>query len=921
MYKIKISDTNSRIKIKKNIIFASLITTSLLAGTLLLIPKNLNQIYNFDNINFNNQSEVIDYALSQGSRSQVEETSYYYKYKNKVYSMQERDEVIDKMINDALIKEESTFKNVNEFIISNSGELSSNVKKISNDKLEKVYKGRNGFSYLDLDEAVKTFQDYDEVILVENLNKNSEIPLEFYNENEAVQYLENLKKESLEKGEKSECYLVSGACQDEGAIKQWLKSNSTYKFRYKDYEWSNFAPAEASRINLTSEDKVYKDNIFEFEANKDAYWIDINNTGRGSFSGSQFIETNIGKETFYDKIQRGWTLKEESKVNLFLSSLLLFSEMSNGLDSLTRENEPESENWTLEKDVFLNNKELKNEFIKKVKELARIDLNSSQDGLSYEDFEIQMQTKAKNMDLRTKTLVFFRKLSNLSLMKNNLGSDDKNGNIQKFDDLCKITLKEVITTDDEKLNGVYDELFAIGNPKIFTGDVIDVFLNPASFQYKKDDTRLAFANVIKKINQIGDAIMDPLGELNDLVGDYFTKDGKSNGKEITVEDQKTIIKQQNLVIENKFKADEKIKLDDGKFYSRDEVINQNNLRYQEVTISNERKIINKDTRSSVSKLSGLTSKLNTVQQIWEMGNLLSPYTYKTMALDFGDGQELLYTYLSFGILGWELNPQDQAKYLTTSFLYDGIGNENDKGFRVRGSYFDDEEDAINYLKTLMIRDPHEYAEIQQFHTNIMDTNESAEIENSNQFTIEEQLDIFIDKIFKKYYANMKENYYTDGFGNKFNNQVDALISMRENITSRNFVKKYQWKDNNYIKRNYDTFEEMMEVQNNYIKNTYIEEKVVISSDLFSETNYEKLNEQSGGLHKFYSLIDGSQQRYFKTYDDAFHFVLRKNNFELNIEQIINYQITYRGEIFTSEEEFMNWVIKNTKIISGKAMVH
>ncbi|WP_115557845.1 hypothetical protein [Spiroplasma alleghenense] len=66
-------------------------------------------------------------------------------------------------------------------------------------------------------------------------------------------------------------------------------------------------------INLTSDDQVYKDNIFPFEPNKTAYWININNFGFGSYSGSQYIETNEAESTIDGKIQNGWKLKEETK--------------------------------------------------------------------------------------------------------------------------------------------------------------------------------------------------------------------------------------------------------------------------------------------------------------------------------------------------------------------------------------------------------------------------------------------------------------------------------------------------------------------------------------------------------------------------------------------------------------------------------
>ncbi|AXK50926.1 hypothetical protein [Spiroplasma alleghenense] len=295
-------------------IFTSFFMVSVIAiGALVAIPKTTQQLFNFEGINFGSQSEAVEYALSNSRRLESNDRNYYYKYNNKVYSFSERNAVIDKMILDSQLREESTYKNVNDYVISNSGELSANVKTENNDELKKVYKGRNGFSYVDIDEAARTFQNYDEVILMENLNKNSTEQLEFYNESEAIQYLENMKKESLDNGEESDCYLVSGSCQDEGAVKQWLKSSSTYKYRYKDYEWSNFAPANLQSINLTSDDQVYKDNIFPFEPNKTAYWININNLGFGSYSGSQYIETNEAEATIDGKIQKGWKLKEETK--------------------------------------------------------------------------------------------------------------------------------------------------------------------------------------------------------------------------------------------------------------------------------------------------------------------------------------------------------------------------------------------------------------------------------------------------------------------------------------------------------------------------------------------------------------------------------------------------------------------------------
>ncbi len=255
----------------------------LLTSSALLVPQKSGYFYNFEGRSFSNQSQVVDYAMTKANKKIEQEDHYYYKYNNKIYSLEEKNRALEDMINDAKIKKELTYRNPSDHIISNSGELSAQVRQAYNDKLVNVYKGKNGNSYIDLDEAVQSYFDYDEVLLTENLNKDSSVPIEFYNESEMIQYLENNKRESSEQGEKSDCYLVGGLCQDESSVKKWLKSTSDYKYRYKDYEWSNFFPAEIEKIDLNTKDKVYIDNIFKHDASKNAYWLGIDNKNKTSF--------------------------------------------------------------------------------------------------------------------------------------------------------------------------------------------------------------------------------------------------------------------------------------------------------------------------------------------------------------------------------------------------------------------------------------------------------------------------------------------------------------------------------------------------------------------------------------------------------------------------------------------------------------
>ncbi|WP_162807923.1 hypothetical protein [Spiroplasma alleghenense] len=900
-------------KIKQKILTISMATT-LLASSLLFIPHSSGIYYNFEGRNFSNQSQVVDYALTKANKKIEQDKHYYYKYKGKVYSLEEKNQAIEDMIKDAKVKKEMTYRNVGDYVISNSGELSGLVQQAYNDKLVDVYKGKNGNSYVDLDEAAQSYFDFDEVLLTENLNKDSSVPIEFYNESEMIQYLENSKKESLENGEESDCYVVSGICQDEGSVKKWLKSSSTYKYRYKDYEWSNFAPAEIDKIDLNSQDLVYKENIFPHSGNKNAYWLGIDNLGTGAFSGSQFIETNMDNDAVLNKIKHGWSVKQSDTINIFLSPIVGFGTLATMKWDVEDSRNSEEGKWTILDNVFFGDEEAYENFFTDVESKSGINLIDSISGdLYYENIEKDLTGIGKNMDSQTKTLVFFRKLANASLMKNNSQNEKL---MLEFENLCKETLRNVIDTGSENTKAAYDELFKLDNPSIAVDDIINVFLNPAAFQYKDDAGREGFYKFMVEANKVVDAVMAPVDTLTNIVDGTYDYLGKRKKDKLTHQNRLDIIDARTEMIKSTYGENEFIKADDGQYYTRDELIRINESDVTNVDIGADRNI--KFNDPNASKLKKITKGFNAVQIAWELGNKLSPFKMKTMSLDFGEGQELLYTYMSFSLpFAGEINKHDPSEYITPTFLYKGVGGKDEKGFRVKGSYFNNETDAINYMKTLMIRNPEEYSQISKFTVSIMDKNEEMAISNDGYTSVEEQLDEFIDNIFKKYYANTKQRYFTDGFGNKFDNQIDAIASMRENISKKNFIRKYQWTDKLGIKRNYDTYVEMKEVQDIYIKNTYIDQKKVISSDLISEIDYNKLDEQTGSQNEYYSLIDGTKKRYFKTYEDACAFVVNKNQFELNIDEVTNIYITYNGDIFESEQSFMLWVKENTKVTNKK----
>ncbi|AXK51686.1 hypothetical protein [Spiroplasma alleghenense] len=902
---------------KKKINIKAVVLASLLASSSILLASSLNSsqsvMLQFDGKLFENQNQVYDYARSSSTYLESENNHLYYVYDNKTYSLDEKDAMMSEIKGKNKSIRKETYRNPNDYIVSNSGELSANVALSPSDKLIQVYNGRDGNSYTNKQSAIKTYEEYLKVFETENINPNSTAPVEFYNKSELIQYLENNKRESLENGVKTNCYIIAGACQDESMIKTWIRSNSEYKYRYKNYEWSSFRPAEKDKILITQDDQIYKDNIFKYEQPKNSYWLNINNTGRGAFSGSQLIETDLEAGAFSSKIQDDWKESSSATVNLFLSPFMMVSEMYNMQTSMLREFNKKNYKWSVETDIFNNDKEEMDEFIKMTNENAEIDLLAKKGDVTIS--QIERNLSGASIDSQSKSLVFFQNIANKALVTNHLGKEKQ---MEEWETKCKEIMFNVVNKAGN-MTEVMEVLFDTSNKAISINDIVSVFLNPSSFQYNADANRIKFQKFIQSANDFGNALMDPIKSLDGIVKKLYDEEGNETGANLSESDREQILLSYEGLIDNNFRDDVVIDLGYGNPQTPDDLKEELQNQKYELTITPDRKLELPEniTRSKTSALSMVSSKMNTVQQVWELGNKFSPFKYKTKTLDFGNGQELIFTYLAIEAFGFEVAREKPNKYITPFNLYSASDDRAQSGYRVSGSFFEKEDTAIDYLKEQMIRMPEKFSDLQQFGINVMDKEAYQPIDPNSEKTTAEQMEEFTDSIFKQYFEVYMEPYFTDGFGNTFVNQIDATRSLRENITKANFKEKYQWSDRAGIKRNYENFDKMIEEQDTYIEQTYVKSKTVISSDLIKTIDFEEIESQSGKMYEYYEVYFNGKIMYFKSQEAVDIFLVANSGYYLQEEIVKDYYVTFSGRTFKSEEDFMNYVRESTTMVDSK----
>ncbi|AGM26420.1 hypothetical protein SSYRP_v1c08310 [Spiroplasma syrphidicola EA-1] len=582
----------------------------------------------------------------------------------------------------------------------------------------------------------------------------------------------------------------------------------------------------------------------------------------------------------------------------------------------SKEAEPKS--WDIEKDLFMNDKKIRDNFKEKFQKANYKEYNDRNSGFKYNDI-VNTLNKINGMDNFKKTLLFIQKVYGYTLTVNH--SDPKP--VLDFINFLKQLIKNIIRANTSLYDSVIDELFKDqtkleSETELTLTDVIQMFISPSQFMYQSPAKGNALQGIIEKVQKIGDELFGALDNIGKLVGE------KGN-----LEDAE--VKMMVDKLETVFEGGTEYYMFGGEKYTKEEAFDALKKNFKSmVKFDKEGSKFWTDPAKLGSKLlKGLGKMMNGLQMakaIWNIGSLISIFDFVTYQNDFGNGQVLYYTTteISLPVFG-RIWGQDFSKHVQMISVFDNGSITNDTNaqlYVVLGSLFTSLSSAQKYLKEYIISNPTDFIDTRQYYINVMGEVDQEELPVNSEDPDDgyNKLEKFIEYIFTKHFANTVISQYFDGIDGWFNNPIDAIKSMQEKITNNQFIIQYKYRDLEGINRYYDTPEALIADQRNYIINNILESKTVLSSDLISSIDYDRLKEQFGLKNKVYGVLFGGQYRYFYTYNDAFVYVYNHVDITYHHDTVVNYFVYFGNQRFTNESDFYKWIEESTQLVNAAGEV-
>ncbi|WP_368486988.1 hypothetical protein [Spiroplasma sp. DGKH1] len=924
--KFKFFHSKRSISIFSAICVLSVATIVASVSTVIAHNKVKNKVYyKFDGKVFNSNQEIMDYANSKAQKVSYTTENNYFTYNDKSYGIDENSKLKSDLLTANPLKEVKTYRNPAQYIINSASEVSNQVLTNTNEKLGVVYKGKDGNAYLNKDEAIKTYEDYQKVYKLGNINDSSTASVEFNNKYEAIQYLENVVKPNINENNKTSCYQMAGTCLTRDQISDWIKSTTDIEYDYNGYKFSQLHHPDLSQMKLTEEDKAV--NIREYKDFKNSFWLNIDTSGmRGSLTGTQYIETNDTPQTVISKLATGWVKTSGLTMNYELASLVMMTDIIN---LFMNQSSQHNNDFDVKRDLF-NNDKLK---YKKLNDLFSDANNYADNFLVIAPIKKSLEKlkKIKGMPTFYKTLIFLQRIYQYTLLCNHLNKEKK---ALEFENFLKETLKNLINQHAGLFAHTLDKIF---EPSVsWTGsdeelsipEIIHLFLNPAHFAYSSPSKQNLLQGILQDTQAYWDNLFGTIQEAEKEAAQGHSATGKAIEAIIGAVSQ--TIDQGSEFYDENGKLIEKTKL-------KEQAKNLNTLL--EVTDDISHFVINsaKIVGSILNCLSSIVKELDIVKSIWEITQTLSPVSYVTYKCDLGDNQVLYYSTTEYKIplVGITLFPDNPGDHFQVTPVFTGMAmkvpedNQNTKYYTVLGSIFDNEEKAEDYLKHYIIRNPEDFKIVKEFYITIMGKNDHLEVKkdqdkvdnNPNQVVAERaELDKFVDYIFDRYFKTNVNYQYFDGINEFFDNALDAVHSLENKITASKFVIKYKFIDNSGIARYYDSLAELKSVEDNYIENTYLTSKTILTTDLVKTITYDRLEEQLGNYFKVYSVLFNGVMHYFLTNDDAYTYLYNHANIAYHHDKTINYYVYFGPQKFNSPDDFYMWIQNNTTLVNDRGEV-
>ncbi|WP_339034688.1 hypothetical protein [Spiroplasma endosymbiont of Cantharis rufa] len=900
---------------------SSLVISTSFIGILTITNSYNNNFshYVFDGKTFNTKEELNEYIDNNINYTSKETAQDFYLYDSKPYAVDSLYDITKDLEKKYSIKEYKTYKNINSNIIDTSNQLSDNVITNENEKLIEIYKGSDNRTYTSKNEAIDTFQDIKKQYMINNLNGQENI--EFSNQNDAIAYYESVIRKQIESGEQTDKYNISGLDMTKEQVLQWIGQTSDTRYEHNGFYWSPSDIPNISNLNLTNLDK---EKIQPFKPIKNAYWLNFDSNGlSGTFSGPQYIESNLSTSQFMTQLYTGWNRVETKGMNALLAPLMGISSFIKASANLTERKV--NHEWDLE-DLFVTNVKQNvktlNELFKNIYKFDMFDSES----FKYKLIKNNLSS-VHELPVFEKNLVFFKNLYLFIITRNN---NDLEQEVLDLINFLKQTLRELIEStttivDNEFLDSLFIEetLETTRKENILNfSDIIDLFLNPSKFQYTSPSKLVGMDGLLMALNDVGDIIFGDFDKINEL---------KKNISKTSEEIKK-------LSLDNALYQFEKTKFSSAKEKKQyqDELIKKYDLAKVDSKTGEVK--FKKNDNKPISPMKGFDKALagfNVAKAVWDIGNIVSFLSYRTYENDLGNGQVLKYQVIGFKIplLGIEIDNDDfkkninQVPLIQTDSAFmpepDKTTNPNEDGYYiVYGSLFTGIAKAEEYLKNYIVSNPLRFSDTNMLYINVMSQQEEFEVkidnssdnENEMEYQFITQFEEFKLKIFDKYFASKSVKQYSDGFGNFFQNKADALNSMSQNITNKKFLTKYKI-TNSGMNYYYDTLNQAWEQQKKFLENK-IESKTILNSDLIKTTYYNELEEYNGINYSIFKVYFKGKNRYFATYNDALYYIFNNSDIKRKTDTSVYYEISFRGMLFTSEAVFYQWVSKNTKEVKG-----
>ncbi|AGM26478.1 hypothetical protein SSYRP_v1c08890 [Spiroplasma syrphidicola EA-1] len=900
-------------KSKRFISFVSTIIliggTGITTGTILATRNHGQEIYyKFDDKYFSSQESVANYARSGANTRSLGYNTNNYLFDGQTFGTKE---ALNKYLNQKFpINKVKTIRNPGNYTINSSGELSRDVISASYEQPVTVYRGNDGSAYLNKNDALSTFQNYQKVYNIEGELR--------YNEYEARELYENSIKKKLENSDNSKtaCYIQGTICQTEKEIKSWLRNGIKNGFEYQgqyfsDYNYSEYKTVIAN-IDEYTVNKYVKEVV---NPDKNSYWIshDRASTGQGFFVGPKYVETS-----------QKLTGAKFEEVSSYTPSLLLFAGLSGVVNDITtylyEEKVEKYTDWNTNNLLhfleWLNkNKILSLKNINKIKELFYT-LNISNQLLSDSTIGLGDITDPTFTDFHKLLVAMKRMLTYQKVYASSVESD-----VKQLEQLFKEIIVEILNNNRETMTFLFenDDLennlgadFLL-NSTIGFEDIYNLFLNETAF-FESNSDKQAVVNALQKIEN---AIDNVVGMINGVSG--LADQIKENYKKKNTTDAK--------VQENRGEIKDKI---------------NGGLNDKASEISDKMHINNKNSQKIQPRAIGAFFK--GFAAVWEISKALSLISLKTLEFKIDNEHSLYYMVPTFRIpvLGIDLKtPQPQTKITELSasalkyMLPSDLETKDQKLYEFNDHYYLSKENAKNDLIEAIYLHPERYVPNKKLMMSIMaqdipyilpsqisDANICGTTSNDDDCItqadydtkLSEEKNKFVKEMFDKYFVPNKKEFYLDGFGHYFETQQEALASLKENVAQSNFNVSYQYTTKTGKNILADSLTEIQDfVKNNEI----IDSKAVINSDLITTSNYDSLSEYVGLNFDVYELSYFGDKKYFMSAMQAWNYVLNHVNYQtLNFDANAKTFAFGKHEFF-SENDFMRWVELNTVQVSAK----